>query len=283
MIIYSYISKKYKPVRLKLTLLSSNRETVVPYNYQYALAAVIFKKIADADQAYADFLHQKGYGQNDYSRHFKFFTFSNLQGKFVNSKNALKLQGNQSEFVLACHMPDFAESLIKGVFADQRISIGDRSAQADFTVSQIEVLPAVFSKEDEQTVHTVTLKLISPMVVGRKNDRGNDDYLSPEDEDFISLLKQNLAEKLAVAFDPEIASQETIHKPFTLKACRLEKLKSRLTTIKAGKDAETKVRGFLGFELEMEASGKVINMALDAGLGGMNAMGFGCVEARQLP
>ena len=265
-------------MRFKLTLLTMDGKIAVPFNYQYALSAVIFKKIANADQAYADFLHQKGYAQNDYSRHFKFFTFSNLQGKFEISNNTLKLQGNQTQFILACNMPEFAENLIKGVFADQHISIGDHSVQADFTVSQIEALPPLFTKEDEQTVHTVKLKLISPIVVCRKNDRGNDDYLSPKDEDFIPLLKQNLAEKLAVAFNPEIADQETIHKPFIIKACGLKKLKSRLTTIKAGKDAETKVRGFLGFELEIEASGKVINMALDAGLGGMNAMGFGCAD-----
>ena len=265
-------------MRFKLSLCPGQMPGIIPFNYQYPLSAVIYKKLAQANEKYAAFLHEKGYATNDYSRHFKFFTFSNLQGKLLISNDSLKLQGNQVEFILACHMPAFAESFIKGFFADQKISIGDRSAQADFTVSQIEVMPVLFTKGDEQTVHSVKLKLISPIVVGRKNDRGNDDYLSPEDEDFIPLLKQNLAEKLAVAFDPEIANQETIHKSFTIKAGSLAKLKSRLTTIKAGKDAETKVRGFLGFELEMEASGKVINMALDAGLGGMNAMGFGCVE-----
>jgi CRISPR/Cas system endoribonuclease Cas6 (RAMP superfamily) len=30
------------------------------------------------------------------------------------------------------------------------------------------------------------------------------------------------------------------------------------------------------FELEMEASGRVIQLALDAGLGAMNGVGFGC-------
>lgn len=250
----------------------------VPFNYQYALSAVIYKKIAAANEAYASFLHEKGYAQNDHSRHFKLFTFSNLSGKFAVHKNALHLQDDLTGFLLACHMPDFAESLIKGVFTDQHISIGDRSAQADFTVLRIEAMPAFFSKEHEQAVHTVKLKLISPIVVSRKNDRGNDDYLSPEDEDFIPLLKQNLAEKLAAAFDPETARQETVHKPFIIRSCGSEKLRSRLVTIRAGKDAETKVRGFLGFKLEMEASGKVINMALDAGLGGMNAMGFGCAE-----
>ena len=265
-------------MRFKLKLNTTNKETFVPFNYQYALSAVIYKKIAKANESYADFLHQKGYAQNDYSQHFKFFTFSNLQGKFRVSRQALQLIGNQIEFILSCHMPDFAENLIKGVFSDQQISIGDRSAQADFTVSQIEVVPPFVKESNDGRLHLLKLKLISPLVICKKNDRGNDDYLSPEDADFIPLLKQNLTEKLAVAYTPEIAKQEIFDSAFVIKVIGAKKLKSRLTTIKAGKDAETKVRGFLGFELQMEASEKVINLALDAGLGGMNAMGFGCVE-----
>lgn len=264
-------------MRFKLTLVPIGIKSI-PFNYQYALSAVIYHKLAQADKDYASFLHETGYAQNDHSKHFKLFSFSNLLGIFKPTKNFLQLQGNETGFILACHMADFAENLIKGLFADQRISIGDHTAQADFAVSQIEVMPAHFAKDDEQAVHIVKLKLISPIVVCRKNERGNDDYLSPEDADFIPLLKQNLTEKLAVAFGPETANQEIIRSPFVIKVSGLHKLKSRLTTIKGGKDAETKVRGFLGFELEMEASSKVINMALDAGLGGMNAMGFGCVE-----
>ncbi len=266
-------------MQFKITLTPTQRETYVPFNYQYPLSAVIYKKIAQADEGYAAFLHQKGYAQNDHSRHFKFFTFSNLQAKFIVVKEALKLQGNSVSFVLACHMPEFAENLVKGVFANQQLSIGDYTTQADFTVTQIEALPSLVATNSLEAIHTVNLKLLSPILTGRKNNRGNDDYLSPEDADFIPLLKQNLCEKIAVAYGPETAQQETRQKPFEIYTCGLAKLKSRLATIKAGKAAETKVRGFLGFELEMQASGRVVEMALNAGLGGMNGMGFGCVES----
>ncbi|WP_299286878.1 CRISPR-associated endoribonuclease Cas6 [uncultured Mucilaginibacter sp.] len=264
-------------MQFKLTLTPLQRETFVPFNYQYPLSAVIYQKIAQADAGYAEFLHQKGYAQNRHSRHFKFFTFSNLQAKFIVVKEALKLQGNQVTFVLACHMPEFAENLVKGIFASQNLSIGDRTAQANFTISQIEAMPFPIASNQLETVHTLKLKLLSPMVVCRKNERGNEDYLSPEDAGFISLLKQNLVEKLIVAFGPETAAQETQQKPFEIQTGGLAKLQSRLLTIKAGKAAETKVRGFLGFDLEMRASGRVLEMALNAGLGNMNAIGFGCV------
>lgn len=245
---------------------------------QYPLSAVIYGKIAQADEGYATFLHQKGYAQNDHSRHFKLFTFSSLQAKFIVVKEALKLQDHSVSFVLACHMPEFADNLIKGVFASRRLSIGDRTAQTDFTVTQIEALPWPVAINDLEMIAAIRLELLSPIIVSRKNNRGNDDYLSPEDAEFIPLLKQNLAEKIVVAYGTEIAEQDMKQKTFEIQTCELTKLKSRLITIKAGKAAETKVRGFLGFQLEMQASGRVVAMALDAGLGGMNGMGFGCVE-----
>ncbi|EHQ30576.1 CRISPR-associated endoribonuclease Cas6 [Mucilaginibacter paludis] len=260
-------------MRFKLTLLPTGSKTTVPFNYQYALAAVIFKKVAAADEQYANFLHQQGYALNNYSKHFKFFTFSNLEGRFTPQQNALLLQGNQTGFVLCCHMPEFAAHLITGVFTDQLISIGGSGAVGRFRVEQIVSLPAAFKDDDE--IHTMQFKPLSPLVVGRTNAKGNDDYLSPEDEDFIPLLHINLADKLAVAYNDSYSGRIGIkvkHEP--------GKLKSRLVTIKEGTAAETKVRGFFGFALEMTAPGRVINFVLDVGLGGMNSMGFGCVEVK---
>ncbi|MDR3695601.1 CRISPR-associated endoribonuclease Cas6 [Mucilaginibacter sp.] len=260
-------------MRFKLTLLPTDKNTAVPFNYQYALSAVIYHKIANASLEYANFLHQKGYALNDHSKHFKFFTFSNLEGKFSASKGALVLQSPETGFLLCCHMPEFAAHLITGVFADQHIAIGGSGAKATFSIGQIISLPATFKDEDDSISHTVKLNLLSPLVVGRTNAKGNDDYLSPKDEDFIPLLHTNLADKLAVAFDSAYSGQIRIAAKYVP-----EKLKSRLVTIKEGTPAETRVRGFTGFTLEMTAPGNVINLALDAGLGGMNSMGFGCVE-----
>ncbi len=255
-----------------LTLTSLQKETYVPFDYPYALSAVIYKKIADADQQYASFLHEKGYAQNEHSRHFKFFTFSNLQGKFKVVKEALQLQGQNLTLILACHMPEFAGNLVQGIFADQQFTLAGRGAKGAFIISQIETLPLLFEEADYNR-HKVKLQLLSPLVVGKLNERGHDDYLSPEDADFILLLKHNLAEKIAVAYGQETALAET----FNFDIETLNRMKTRLNTIKAGQAAETKVRGYFGFELKMEASGRVIQLALDAGLGAMNGVGFGCV------
>ncbi|WP_069658379.1 CRISPR-associated endoribonuclease Cas6 [Arcticibacter eurypsychrophilus] len=261
-------------MRFYLNLSPVRTLSYIPFNYQYAISALIYKKLAQANEGYAEFLHEKGYAQNQHSRHFKLFTFSNLQGKFSVSKKALKLESNEMGLILTCHMPEFAENLIKGVFTDQHISIGDHTAQSDFTITQIEVLPKFLFDDASEVIPTVRLKLLSPIVMCRKNSRGNDDYLSPEDEDFIPLLIYNLKEKIAVAYGTEAAEEEV----FEVFIGGLDNIKSRLVTIKAGKYAETKVRGFLGFEMEMKGSKRVIQLAMDCGCGGMSSLGFGCVE-----
>ncbi len=85
------------------------------------------------------FCTRKATRKMTHSRHFKFFTFSNLQAEFIAVKEALKLQGSLVSFVLAWRMLEFAENSVKGVFANQQLSIGDRTAPADFTVTQYEI------------------------------------------------------------------------------------------------------------------------------------------------
>jgi predicted nuclease of restriction endonuclease-like (RecB) superfamily len=53
---------------------------------------------------------------------------------------------------------------------------------------------------------------------------------------------------------------------------------SRLITIKGGTDAETKIRGYIKFRLEVTALEEMIELALGAGLVLYNAYGMGCVE-----
>lgn len=255
-------------MRFKLTLVPLSTKIHVPFNYQYALSAVIYQKLAQADEDYASFLHQKGYAQNNHSKHFKLFSYSNLTGAFKAGKNALQLQGNETGFVLGCHTPEFAENLIKGVFANQRISIGDKTAQADFEVQQINAEADLSYSGMEKH----TLELLSPLAVGKKNDRGNYDYLSPMDVDFLPILKNNLSDKLLTAHPDKIFDFELGVNLFP------KKLKSRLISIKAGTEKETKVKGFMGFSITIKGKMEVVNMALCGGLGQYNGVGFGSVE-----
>jgi CRISPR-associated endoribonuclease Cas6 len=259
-------------MRFFITLLPQSNNPAIPFSYPYALAAVIYKKLADADEAYAQFLHQEGYVVNGSAKHFKFFTFSSLQGSFGVAGNALQLKSPTAGLVLCSHIPEFAQRFITGIFKNQQITIGGRGAKSTFTVQQIEALPPAFTSNDN-TIHRVELSLLSPLVVTRHNQRGYDDYLLPEDPDFIAMLQLNLVDKLKAAYSENYEGLFTITPRY-----QPGRLRSRLVTIKEGEASETKVRGYTGFTLEITAPGKVIQMGLDSGLGAMNSIGFGCVE-----
>ena len=63
-------------MRLKITLLSQQHQTI-PFNYNYHLAAGVYKILAKASQYYSDFLHDRGYlGPDGKLR--KLFTLSGL-------------------------------------------------------------------------------------------------------------------------------------------------------------------------------------------------------------
>ncbi|MEJ7778579.1 MAG: CRISPR-associated endoribonuclease Cas6 [Daejeonella sp.] len=254
-------------MRFKLVLVPLSTKTYIPFNYQYALSAVIYHKLAQASKDYASFLHQKGYAQNEHSKHFKLFSYSNLTGKFKADKSALQLQDKETGFILGCHMPEFAENIVKGIFANQRISIGDKTAQADFEVQQINAVADLSFTGTQKH----TLQLLSPLAVGKKNERGNYDYLSPADPYFLPLLKNNLSDKLLTAYPGKTFDFELGANLFP------GKLKSRLVSIRAGTDQETRVKGFMGFTLSLRGRAEVLNMALCAGLGQYNGVGFGCV------
>ena len=125
----------------------------------------------------------------------------------------------------------------------------------------------------------VILQPLSPLVVGRKNDRGHYDYRSPRDEDFEDCLLHNWIEKLAATGNADEDTLLNLRQKVSVKV-RLfpHPPQSRLITIKGGTDAETKIRGYTKFRLEVTAPEEMIELALGAGLGLYNAQGMGCVE-----
>src|SRR5690606_5274841 len=65
-------------MELRLTLSVCGGDTL-PVNYQYPISSWIYRVISEADAGYGDFLHQGGFQQG--SRHFKMFTFSQLDAR----------------------------------------------------------------------------------------------------------------------------------------------------------------------------------------------------------
>ncbi len=251
------------------TTKASNSE--LPLNYQYPLSAAIYKILERADGEYANFLHSTGYEYNN--KTFKFFTFSDIRTWFRIKGDRMIMNSNTAELTICFHISDAAESFIRGLFMNQQIVIADSISRVSFTVQQVVAEKATTLVDD-----TILLQPMSPVVMGRKNERGNYDYLSPEDTDFSRLIAQNLLDKCAAEMETGETELAEIKKSIDIEPLFFSNApRGRLLTIKAGTPAETKVRGYDKFRLRITAPKRVIEMALNGGIGMNNAMGMGCV------
>lgn len=244
--------------------------SLIPFNYQYPLSSAIYKIIQRADKEFATFLHNKGYGEGHKS--FKLFTFSDIRTPFVFNGDRMQLTTTNAELIICFYLPKAAETFIRGLFLHQHLEIADRASKAVFHISGVESLTERIPGSGQ-----LILQPISPVVVGRKNERGHYDYRSPEDDDFAEYLYYNWMEKCAAVGLPVGIGADA-------PAIKIEVLffkhppQQRLITIKGGSEAETKIRGYTKFRLAIEAPVDMIEVALGSGLGLHNAQGMGCVE-----
>jgi CRISPR-associated endoribonuclease Cas6 len=184
----------------------------------------------------------------------------------------MQLTSNEAELIVCFYLPIAAENFIRGLFLNQQLEIADNRSKVLFHVQRVESLPAFTDAGSDP----VFLQPLSPIVTGRKNERGHYDYRSPQDEDFAACLYYNWMEKCAAVGlqvavgdeEPEVNIDVLFfkHPP-----------QQRLITIKGGTEAETKIRGYTKFRLAVSAPVEILEVALGAGLGLHNAQGMGCV------
>ena len=263
-------------MRFKLLLYTPHNRSSLPFNYQYPLSAAIYKIIERADNEFAAFLHNSGYTNG--GKTFKLFTFSDIRTPFIKNGDRMMLTTNAAELIVCFYIPQAAENFIKGLFANQQLEIADRSSKAVFTVAGVESLSNGVMEQLNDDVVSAVLQPISPIVVGRKNERGYYNYRSPTDVDFTDCIIYNWLEKWGAVHDASEGDMEALREAISVEV-KLWKCppQQRLITIKAGTDAETKVRGYIKFDLVVKAPAAMLELALGAGLGLYNAMGFGCV------
>lgn|GEM_PF-333985 len=257
-------------MNFRLTLSTQESHTVIPINYQYPLSAAIYRILAKGDSAYADFLHEQGYGKG-----FKLFTFSQINVPFGIVGDRLQLKSNEASLIVAFHLPQAVENFVKGLFQSERIEIADRKSKARFTVKSIESLPNTLQSYKENEIVPVQLQVLSPVVAGLQNEKGYYDFLSPNDPRFKESLIYNWRNKIASCYGEE-ASQNALLM-LELNAYK-NPPRSRLITIKADTEQETKIRGWINFKLKATAEKRFVELLLNAGIGLYNSQGMGCLE-----
>lgn len=265
-------------MRLLLHLNAGRAGQTLPFNYQYPLSAAIYGIIERADADYAQFLHNQGYRQGGKS--FKLFTFSDLNTPFRPQGDRMLLTTDRARLQVSFYVPQAAESFVRGLFLNRQLEVADRQSRVEFTIEQVETIDEGLAglHVDEAGYAHALLEPLSPLVAGRKNERGNYDFLSPEDADFLYWLGHNWLEKWASVSGMDQDAMAKLEESMYLLALPVKKpLQQRVLSIKAGTPAETKIRGYKNFLLEVRAPVALIELALGGGLGLYNAMGCGCV------
>ncbi|MDR3665914.1 MAG: CRISPR-associated endoribonuclease Cas6 [Ignavibacteriaceae bacterium] len=260
--------------------MGSSQPPLLTLNYQYPLSAAIYKAIQKVDHEFAAFLHDKGYGEG--AKSFKLFTFSDIRTPFKIIGDRMQLLTGKATLIVCFHIPEAAENFIKWLFIHQQLEIADKKTKVIFSVEQVESVPSVLpagSSTSDTSFATVIFQPLSPMVVGRKNDRGHYDYRSPFDIGYTDCLLYNWLEKYQAASSINVIRLEQMKERVQI---RVEFFphppQQRLIAIKQGTEAETRIRGYTKFRLKVTAPAELLELASNAGLGLHNAQGMGCVE-----
>lgn len=264
-------------MRLSLTLQAHDARPVIPINYQYPLSAAIYKVLDRADSEYAAFLHDTGYSKHGSGKRFKLFTFSDLRVPFAPPNNdRLYLKSREARLVVCFQVPEAAENFVKGLFLHQELDIADKVSKARFTISQVEMLDSGLPADPHPTV---LLQPLSPVVTGLKNERGHYDFRSPLDPDFTDCLRYNWIEKYLAAYPDASANAQELHDSLKIEVQLLASPpQERRPIIKAGTPEETKLRGYMRFQLKVTGPREVLEVGLNAGISLYGSQGQNCVD-----
>lgn len=259
-------------MRFKILLSPTSAPSVIPINYQYPLSAAIYKVLDRADSDYAAFLHEKGYRADGSLKNFKLFTFSDLSVRFKLKGDRMHLH-SPPELVVSFHLPEVAETFVKGLFLSGQLDIADRKSKASFRIDLVNALPDPFSGSHADELLSIRVTAASACVAGRKDSEGNYGFISPEDARFPGVVQHNWEEKLkSVGIYKAGDALKVAVLPFQTAP------KSRLITIKAFTQSQTRIRGFTDFGMELTAKRKYLELIYNSGAGVYNALGMGLLN-----
>ncbi|WP_084418781.1 CRISPR-associated endoribonuclease Cas6 [Arenibacter certesii] len=264
-------------MRFSIILTPTSNNEVIPINYQYPLSAAIYKVLAEADAEYATFLHEEGHKVDNGLKNFKLFTFSDLRARFKLTGDRMKLS-SPAKVSVSFHLPETAQNFVKGLFKERQITLADKKSKATFLVEQITSLPSF--NLPERLISTVCFGLSSMLICGKKNTKGNYEFLSPEHRDWDALMLHNWKEKCKAAKlqQTQIEQDSMCITPIF----KIEKPKSRLIVVKANTKAQTRIKGYYGFEVVATGSKMALQLLQNAGCGVHNSLGCGFLEAVEI-
>jgi len=238
-------------MRIKLSLKAA-ADTIVQFNYNQLIHAMILNKIEFADPEYAREIHD--------SRSFKFFTFSEIfipKGKA--EKEGLKVFSENVHLFLSSPNERFMKAFISGILCKPEVRIGS----ANFILETANVEPSTDFSSGRAKFRTISSIVSSTMEETGGIRRIKD--LTPADTKFYENVCNNILRKYEKFYGclPK-------DKSFSIKL--VKPLKTRRIRIKD----DFHIGNLMIFEAQ--GSTELLNFAYDCGFGEKNSMGFGMTE-----
>lgn len=282
-------------MRIRITL-SADKPSIIDFNYQHQIQAMIYGFISRSNPDYAQWLHQQGFVYKKDQR-FKLFVFSGItfdgsikitrsmntnRSISSNRRDGFSFNASQTNpftfsFQIASPVDKFIQHLIDGIFQEgSEITLGRQKA----TIYRIETLPEpiAFNSEIQNPKFEILLKpLESPLFIKKPMPPGQQDvYLFPGDEGYEGLLNQNLMHKYDTLYGKPFEGEPL---QFYFHAIRGKSVKC-FTVFKRGADGGVKSIDIKGTLQPFTVTGprELIWTGLECGFGQNNSMGCGYVE-----
>ena len=235
----------------------------LPINYNYPLAGVIYRFLAESDPEYASFLHSEGYAAAE--KRFKLFTFSQLMAERRRITGTQIHFGSTLTWYVSSPVERFLSHFADTLLTTGRLSIGQHELRIkDVTVPRI---PRFRSE--------MYFRCLSPITMSTKRERDGKQgthYCLPDDPALSELIRQNLIRKHE-AIHERAPHDDTL--TFAFDEAYLRKRQGRVTRLVDYKGI--KVRGVM-CPFTVSGSIPLIQIGYECGFGDKNSAGFGMVE-----
>ncbi len=245
-------------MRLQVEFALEDSEIVLPLQYNHLVQAAIYRTL---EGDFGDFLHDKGYQGG--GRTFKLFTFSRLLGKYRIVGEKI-IYNTAPSIVISSPVTEFCQFLLNGLLTKGTLRLGE----VVLKVNNVSVANPLVVEEK------IILKLISPVVAYstllKPEGSKYTCYHQPGEGEFTRIVGENLRKKYRALYQTEPRAGELVITS-----------NSRYHKLHVVKYKGMIIKGYSG-QVELTGSREVLQVAVEAGLGSKNSMGFGCGELKLL-
>jgi len=229
--------------------ITNKRTFSLPLGYNYLLSSAIYSLLS-LDSVLSSYIHDNGFAAGT-GRH-KLFTFSQLKGDYHIEGKELVVTGDLSFEVRS--VSDRLMNVLKdSAFQRGTIRLGNNVLE----IRMIEVYDRHLLEPQ------VTVRTLSPIAAAVSLD-DKTIYYSPEDEEFLGVLQNNLSNKFYAAYEQPA--------PMPFEAKLLNKPKKIVTRVKGIWVTAYHAR------LLLTAHPQAMDLLYNTGLGTKNSQGFGMFE-----